>query len=180
MLFPPRDPKGYAQTQELNRGRQERRQLQLQDTTPEQVCFVAARQIGQLQSTTLRPKGKTKEHKEPTTRSWPIITSADPSMWSAMDLLKCRRKYWGIEAGHQRLDITLDEDRSRVRTIRAMTILGMFRRLAVSFACAWLDHPTRQKQKCSTRDFQEHLKAQGARGAFALVSSLCPKAWKAG
>lgn len=96
-----------------------------------------------------------------------------------MELLRCRRRYWGIEAGHHRLDATLDEDRSRVRTPKAMTVLGMFRRMAISFACAWLDDPLRRKRKLCTRDFLNHLNAEKARRAFALVTSLNPKAWNA-
>jgi len=134
---------------------------------------VAARQIGQLRSRTNKKKT------DPTDRTWPLITSADPSQWPAIELLRCRRRYWGIEAGHQRLDSTLDEDRSRTRTTRAMTVLGMFRRLATSLACVWLDDPTRRKRKMSTRDFLNHLRAQQARRAFALVSSVNPKAWNA-
>jgi len=155
----------------MNRGRHERRQLRLQDTTAEQVCFVAARQIGQLSSRTHKKKT------DPTQRTWPLITSADAGQWPARELLRCRRGYWGIEAGHQRLDITLDEDRSRVRTTRGMTVLGMFRRLAVSLACVWLDDPLRRKRKMSTRDFLNHLRAENARRAFALVASLNPTAW---
>ena len=134
---------------------------------------MAARQIGELCSTT------SKNNTTPTERSWPLITSADPGQWPAVELLRCRRRYWGIEAGHQRLDATLDEDRSRVRTPRAMTVLGMFRRLAISLACAWLDDPVRRKQKLCTRDFLNHLNAKNARKAFALVTSLNPKAWNA-
>ena len=174
MPFPPPDPTQLAQTQEINRGRHERRQLWLQDTTAEQVCFVAARQIGQWRSQTHKPKA------EPTDRTWPLITSADPNQWPAAELLGCRRRYWGIEAGHQRLDVTLDEDRSRTRTIQAMTVLGMFRRLTTSLACAWLDDPLRRKRKLSTRDFLNHLRAHGARRAFAFVSSVNPVAWNAG
>ena len=146
----------------------------MQDTTPEQVCLVAARQIGELHSTTSQQK------KDPTDRTWPIITSADPARWPATTLLRCRRRYWGIEAGHQRWDCTLDEDRSRVRTHRALTVLGMFRRLAISFACAWLNQPTHCKRKLSTRDFLHHLNAQNARRAFSLMTSLNSTAWKAG
>jgi len=105
-----------------------------------------------------------------------MITSAD---WKALNLLRCRRGYWGIEAGHQRLDMTLDEDRSRGRMPRAMTTLGMFRRVTVSFARARLANPQRRRKKMSTRDFQNHLKAENSRRAFALVTSLNPKAWKA-
>ena len=135
---------------------------------------MAARQIGELRSTT------SKKQLHPTERTWPLITSADPALWPAQALLRTRRRYWSIEAGHQRLDITLDEDRSRVRTHRALTVLGMFRRLAVSFACAWLDHPSRRKRKLSTRDFLHQLNAQNARRAFSLMTSLSPTAWKAG
>ena len=172
-LFPPPDPPtSCTQTSEKNRGRRERRQLRLQDTTPEQVCFAGARQIGQLRNTTSKNNTATQT-------TWPLITSADPRQWPASELLRCRRSYWGIEAGHQRLDATLDEDRSRVRTPKAMTVLGMLRRLVISFACAWLEDPLRRKRKLSTRDFLNHLNADNARRAFALVTSLNPKAWNA-
>ena len=138
------------------------------------MSFVAARQIGELRSKTHRNK------KAETDRTWPLITSADPAEWDALQLLRCRRRYWGIEAGHQRLDITMDEDRSRVRTPRGMTVLGMFRRMAVSFACAWLDHPRRRKLKFSTRDFLNFLNTHNARRAFSLMTSAKPTAWKAG
>ena len=134
---------------------------------------MSARQIGQLCSTTK------KKNTAQTQKIWPLITSADPVQWPALELLRCRRRYWGIEAGHQRLDATLDEDRSRVRTPRAMTVLGMFRRMTISFACAWLDDPLRRKRKLCTRDFLNHLNAQNARRAFTLVTSLNPKAWNA-
>jgi len=134
---------------------------------------VAARQIGDLCSTT------SKKNTAQTQKSWPLITSADPAQWPALELLRCRRRYWGIEAGHQRLDATLDEDRSRVRTPKAMTVLGMFRRMTISFACTWLDEPLRRKRKLCTRDFLNHLNADNARRAFALVTSLNPKAWNA-
>ena len=95
-------------------------------------------------------------------------------------LLACRRGYWAIEAKlHQRLDISLDEDRSRLRTPKGLFVLGLFRRLAVSLACAWLAHPRRQRAKMSTRDFQRHLAAHNALRAFALVTAANPKAWNA-
>ena len=146
----------------------------MQSTTPEQVCFVAAAQIGELRSGTI-DQGKR------SAKTWAVITSADPRQWPAKALLQCRREYWGIEGKlHQRLDASLDEDRSRVRTAWAMTVLGMFRRLAVSFACAWLHPLERRKQKKSARDFQEHLRAENARRAFSLVTSLRPMAWDTG
>lgn len=109
-----------------------------------------------------------------------LLTSADPQRYSAAALLACRRGYWAIEAKlHQRLDISLDEDRSRVRTPKGLFVLGLFRRLAVSLACAWLADPQRQRAKLTTRDFQRLLAANNARLAFALVTSVNPKAWNA-
>jgi hypothetical protein len=134
---------------------------------------VAAAQIGSFQSRTVN-KGRTSD------KAWPIITSADPKTWTAAVLLQARRDYWSIEGVfHQRLDATLDEDRSRTRTAKALTVLGMFRRLAVSLATVWLASPERQRQKKSTRDFLEHLRDQHYRRAFGLVTSLNPKAWNA-
>jgi hypothetical protein len=145
--------------------------LRLQDTTPEQVGFVAAAQIGPL-DTLGRTKGK-RRHK-----SWFVITSANPKIYPASLLLACRRGYWAIEAKlHQRLDISLSEDRSRVRTAKGLFVLGLFRRLTVSLAWAWLPQPHRQRAKLSTRDFQRHLAAPNVRLAFALVTSPNPKAW---
>src|SRR5215213_5213226 len=135
VLFFPRDPARKASRTERNRGRREWRQLTLQDTNPEQVCFVAASQIGQLKTRTWRQSKSGR-------KNWAVITSASPTQWTAAALLKCRREYWGIEGQfHQRLDATLDEDRSRVRTPKAMMVLGMFRRLVVSFATAWMAFP---------------------------------------
>jgi hypothetical protein len=79
---------------------------------------VAAAQIGQLESWTVE-KGNASG------KIWPVITSADPRIWNAKELLQCRRDYWGIEGVfHQRLDATLDEDRSRTRTPRGLTVFG--------------------------------------------------------
>jgi len=134
---------------------------------------VAAAQIGQLQSWTV-------EKGQASGKIWPVLTSADPQTWNAKALLQCRRDYWGIEGVfHQRLDATLDEDRSRTRTPRGMTVLGMFRRLTVSLATAWLACPRRRKEKKSARDFQAQLRENNKRRAFDLATSLHPKAWNA-
>jgi hypothetical protein len=145
--------------------------LRLQETSPAQVCFVGAAQIGWLQ-TSVCEKGKER------CKDWGLITSADPQQWDVKKLLLGRRQYWQIESSHQRLDVSLDEDRSRTRTIKAMTVLGMFRRLTISFAAVWLN-PKRKKAKSTTRDFQRSLAAQNARLAFSLITSTNPKAWNA-
>jgi len=60
-----------------------------------------------------------------------------------------------------------------------MLVLGMFRRLAVSFTSVWMSCPKRRKQKLSAKDFQRHLAADRARRAFSLVTSVNPEAWNA-
>lgn len=97
-----------------------------------------------------------------------------------MGLLDAKRGYWAIEATlHTRLDAVLAEDKSRVRRGRAAHLLGMCRRLAVSFACEWLRRAKGNKRpgRKSTRDFQDHPTAHGAASAFALVTATTPTAW---
>lgn len=141
--------------------------------TPEEVGFAGAAQIGKLRT---RVRGCGRKQKE--TRY--LITSASNARLDALGLLTAKRGYWAIEASlHYRLDEVLDEDESRVRRGRAAHILGMCRRLAVSFACAWLRRAKEGKKhsRKSTRDFQDHLKAHGAACAFALVTANLPVAW---
>jgi len=98
----------------------------------------------------------------------------------ALGLLDAKRGYWAIEAAlHYRLDEVLEEDKSRVRSGRAAQILGMCRRLVVSLACAWLKRAKGNQKHCrkSTRDFQDHLQAEGAARAFALVTACHSTAW---
>ena len=60
-----------------------------------------------------------------------MITSTEAQRYPPAVLLACRRGYWAIEAKlHQRLDISLDEDRSRLRTPKGLFVLGLFRRAA--------------------------------------------------
>ena len=51
-----------------------------------------------------------------------------------------KRKYWVIESRlHHCLDITLQEDLSRVRSPNSVRVLGMIRRIVVSLANAAVD-----------------------------------------
>jgi hypothetical protein len=140
--------------------------------TPEEVGFAAARQIGELRT---RVRGCGRKSKE--TRY--LVSSADPERLNAQGLLDTKRGYWAIEASlHYRLDDTLQEDRSRVRSPRAARVLGMCRRLAVSFACAWLKKAQEQNSRLSTRDFQDHLKLHQIAAGFALITAQEPSAWR--
>ena len=145
-------------------------------TDPEQVGFPAARQIASLTRMVLRNnKGIYKRSKEVVH----LITSLDPQQASSNDLKKIKRDYWGIESKlHYRLDNVLDEDRSRVRNPNAALILGMMRRVVVSFAIPWSEEKQKKNKRTSTRDFFDLLKAENHRRAFGLVTSKAPSAWQ--
>lgn len=137
--------------------------------TPEEVAFAAAAQIGKLRT---RVRGTGRQTKE--TRY--LITRASPERLNALKLLTAKRDYWTIESSlHYRLDDVLEEDKSRVCGGNAAHVLGMCRRLAVSFACVWLQREKGKKKysRKSTRDFQDHLTAHG----IALLTTENPTAW---
>lgn len=173
-LFPPRKPATPEPGDwELNRGRVELRFVaRCEPTDPEQVGFPSARQVASLTRLILRKDKTSKE----TVR---LITSLDTSQASGRDLKKIKRDYWGIESQlHYRLDNVLDEDRSRVRNPNAALVLGMFRRVVVSFAIPWSKEKKKTNKRISTRSFLEHLNADNHRRAFDLVTSKAPSAWE--
>jgi len=100
-----------------------------------------------------------------------LLTSRQPERLSARPWLDYQRAYWGIENGlHQRLDISADEDKSRVRHRNAVWILGMFRRIAVSIFMHWRTrHP--KHSKATLPDFYEEMELENQRRAFALVNA---------
>ena len=129
-------------------------------------------QIGRLRT---RVRGCARKSQE--TRY--LISSAEPERLDADGLLDTKRGYWAIEATlHYRLDDTLAEDQSRVRSPRAARILGMCRRMVVSFACAWLKNAQQQNCRLSTRDFQDNLKLDQLAAGFALITANKPTAWR--
>ncbi len=85
----------------------------------------------------------------------------------AQGMLRLKRKYWVIESRlHHCLDITLQEDLSRVRTPHPARVLGMIRRVALSWANAAVDRArrTHPKTKCNSKSFPQHfLSARGGR-----------------
>jgi hypothetical protein len=108
-----------------------------------------------------------------------LLTSAPPQRWNARALLHARRDYWGIESTlHQRLDTTLDEDRSRVRTPNAAHALGLFRRLVVSVGHPWVERAQKKNSRASLRTFVTGLRAHASRRALDLVTASAPQAWK--
>jgi len=137
------------------------------------VCFPAAAQAVELRR--LVVQGGRKKESPPLL----LLTSAPEERWNARALLEARRDYWGIEGRfHQRLDTTLDEDRSRVRTPNAAHALGLFRRLVVSVGHAWIVRAQKKNSRASLRTFVTGLRAHGARRALDLVTASAPHAWK--
>ena len=97
----------------------------------------------------------------------------------AQGLLELKRQYWVIESRlHHCLDVSLQEDLSRVRTSGAARVLGTIRRVVLSLSNAAVDkarqkHP---KSKFNTKSFrQRYVSARGGRERLhALIFSQNP------
>jgi len=153
-----------AWTEEINRGRRERRQLHSRAATAEQVCFPHVAQIAQLYRhiATHRPETE-----------W-LLTSREPARLDATQWLQADRQYWGIEGGlHQRLDASLREDDCRVRNRNGVWVMGMCRRLAISLFAHWYALDPSRRHATMT-DFHGVNGAEHARRALRLVTSRNP------
>ena len=103
-----------------------------------------------------------------------LLTSLTKDQLDAKAMLRLDRQYWGIESGlHQRLDISAQEDKSRVRTPKAAFNLCLFRRASMSFAIHWIK---RQKNKrlATTSGFYDAMRQNGFRKAISLVTTKNP------
>jgi hypothetical protein len=150
---------------ERNRSRDEIRILCSTPTTPETVCFPAAAQVARVRRLTTGRKPETVA----------LLTSAPPERLSATAWLQLNRaSFGGIENGlHQRLDVSHDDDRCRVRHPNSMAVLGLFRRLANSLFMEWRSRQT-NPQYLTTSDFAVDMAAEGHRRALLMVSAMCP------
>ena len=136
--------------------------------------FPGARLIARLKRR-VRRKGKT------TTETVYLISSLTLEQLDALNWIKLKRHYWVIESRlHHALDVSLDEDRSRVRNTNAALVLGMFRRLVVSVANAWLDRVQNKKTRWSVRRFQQRFahRAGGPQRLNALIFAKSPVSWR--
>jgi len=96
-----------------------------------------------------------------------LLSSLTLQQLQAQELLRLKRGYWVIESRlHHCLDITMQEDLSRVRTPNSARVLGMIRRVVLSLANAAVDrarqaHP---KTKANTKSFRQRFRvARGGR-----------------
>ena len=95
--------------------------------------------------------------------------------------MKLKRGYWVIESRlHHALDVSLDEDRSRVRNANAALVLGMFRRLVVSVAQAAIQQAQTKKTRWSVRRYQQQFARRngGPQRLHALVFANNPNSWR--
>lgn len=97
----------------------------------------------------------------------------------ALGLLQLKRQYWVIESRlHHCLDVSLQEDLSRVRTPNAALVLGMIRRVVLSLSNATVDKARKQnpKTKFNTKSFrQRYVSAHGGRERLhALIFAQTP------
>jgi predicted transposase YbfD/YdcC len=161
-------------TREHNRGRREIRVLECQEVTPEQVGFPGARLIARL-------RRRVRRRRQKSTETAYLISSLTLDQLNALGWLKLKRGYWIIESRlHHALDVSLDEDRSRVRNANAALILGMFRRLVVSIAQAAIGQVQTRKTRWSVRRYQQQFahQAVGRERLRGLVFAKSPRAWK--
>ena len=170
-------PKPTAQTcayaRERNRGRREIRVLTAVEVTPEHAGFPGARTIARLVR-------RVRRQQKLTTETVLLITSLTLAELAARGWLKHKRLDGVIESRlHHPLDISLDEDRSRVRQPKAAMVLACFRRLTVSLALHWVDQRRAGQRRATVRGFQKrfHHNGTGPQRLADLVFAKQPTAW---
>lgn len=103
-----------------------------------------------------------------------LLTSLAPGQLNAQEWLLANRQSWGIESGlHQRLDVSFNDDRCRVKSPNGLWVLGMFRRLANSLLHEWLGRLAKPQHK-STTDFQSEMGENNLAKAMRFVTSKQP------
>lgn len=104
-----------------------------------------------------------------------LISDLTADQLPAGQWLKSNRHGWGIENGtHQRLDVSLNDDRCRVRSTNGLWILGMLRRLVISFFLHWRARQ-RKPHHQSLTDFQSAMGEDNLAKALAFVTHQRPK-----
>lgn len=125
----------------------------------ESLCFPFARQVARLIRQT---QGRKDEEVA-------LVTSLPPDQLEASRWLQINRDGWGIENGlHQRLDVSLNDDRCRVQRDKGLLLLGAYRRLAVSLFMQWRGHQLNPRH-LTTTDFQTVMAENHRQRALQLV-----------
>ena len=108
-----------------------------------------------------------------------LLSSLTLEQLQALGMLQLKRRYWVIESRlHHCLDVTMQEDLSRVKTPNSALVLGMVRRVVLSLSNAAVDRGRKQnpKSKFNTKSFrQRFLSARGGRERLqALIFAKNP------
>jgi hypothetical protein len=167
-----------VKVEEKNRGRVEIRELELIEITPSQAGFPGAQMAARLQTQVLR-KGKWSDE------TVFLIGSRSPEQLQSEGTLRLKRGYWVIESRvHHCLDVTMQEDLSRVRNPNAARVLGTIRRVMLSLSNAALDQmrQAKPKTKANTKLYrQRFLSARcGRRRLHSLLFCKTPDIWTFG
>lgn len=136
--------------------------------------FPGARLIARLKRRVRRKGNKS-------TETVYLISSLTLEQLDALGWIKLKRGYWVIESRlHHALDVSLDEDRSRVRNANAALILAMFRRLVVSVAQAAIKQAQTKNTRWSVRRYQQQFARRdgGPERLRALVFAKNPNGWR--
>jgi hypothetical protein len=113
----------------------------VRDVTPAQLGLAGAAQLI-LILRTVTEKGRTT-----TTRSY-FVTSRPAERLEPVPILLLRRRQWGIESiCHQRLDVSLHEDQSRVRSRNGVAVLGLLSRISLAMFQADCQRPQPVRDK---------------------------------
>ncbi len=149
---------------EKNKGCPENRTIETRSVAPEDIGFPLAAQAALL----------VRQHQGRKDETVALVTSLPPEELNAQQWLLANRQSWGIESGlHQRLDISLNDDRCRVRNANGLWIFGMVRRLANSLFLEWRGRQPNAKYK-STTDFQTAMGEDNLAKAMRFVTSKRP------
>ena len=149
----------------MNKGRKEIRSIVTAPASGEELCFPLAQQAALL----LRQCQGRKDELVA------LITSAAPAQLDAANWLRLNRDAWGIENGlHQRLDVSHNDDRCRIRNQNAMWVLAMMRRLSNSLFMHWRQR-RRRPDHVTTTDFQSLLSEDHHRQGIRLVLAKSPR-----
>jgi predicted transposase YbfD/YdcC len=149
---------------ERNKGRREDRVLRSAPVTSEQVAFPFAAQAARLRR---HLQGHSPEEVC-------LITSVEPARLDAARWLQLNRQAWGIESGlHQRLDVSQNDDRCRVRHSNSMLLFALMRRFANSLLMEWKTQFPNPDHKTTT-DFQGYFSADHHRRALRFLTSKHP------
>ena len=158
---------------EHNRGRLEIRYLECREVTPSQVGFPGVRLAARLETRVKRGGRWSREVVF-------LVSSLSLEQLQALGLLQLKRNYWVIESRlHHCLDVSMQEDLSRVRTPNSALVLGIVRRVVLSLSNAAVDQARKAnpKSKCNTKSFrQRFLSARGGRERLhALIFAKTPE-----